>query len=84
METGRDLDRNHHRRRRIRLLAARDMNDQGYTVTLEGFIATLGDLFGRLRDATNAGDEVEMHDILDDLEDELDRADDFIKAKRSE
>jgi hypothetical protein len=60
------------------------MTDQGYTATLEGFIATLGDLVGRLRDASNAGDEVEMHDILDDLEDQLDRADDFIKAKREE
>jgi hypothetical protein len=58
--------------------------DQGYAVTLEGFVSVLNELFGRLRDATNAGDEVEMLDILEDIEDELDRINNFIKAKREE
>jgi hypothetical protein len=57
--------------------------DQGYATTLEGFIARFDDLASRLRDACNAGDEVEIHDLLDDLEDELDRAGDFIKTKRT-
>ena len=57
-------------------------DDQGYTVTLEGFIARFDDLVSRLRDAMNAGDEVELHDVADDLEEEINRASDFIKARK--
>jgi len=59
-------------------------SDAGYSATLEGFIARFDDIASRLRDACNAGEEVEMHDLLDELEDELNRAGDFIKTKREE
>jgi len=58
------------------------MNDQGYSATLEGFVARFDDVAMRLRDAVNAGDEILIHELLDELEDELDRAGDFIKTKR--
>jgi C4-type Zn-finger protein len=57
-------------------------DDQGYTTTLEGFIARFDDLASRLRDAVNGGDDIEVHELLDELEDELARAGDFIKTKR--
>jgi hypothetical protein len=60
------------------------MNDQGYTTTLEGFIARLDDLVDRLRDAMNGGNEFEMLEIADELEEELARAGNFIKTKREE
>jgi hypothetical protein len=60
------------------------MTDQGYAVTLEGFIARLDDLVDRLRDAMNAGDELEMLETADELEEELARAGDFIKTKKEE
>jgi len=60
------------------------MTDQGYSVTLEGFIARLDDVAQRLRDADNAGDDLELHDLLDELEQEIARASDYIKTNKQE
>jgi len=58
------------------------MNDQGYAATLEGFIARVGDLADKLRQASNASDELELDDLINELTEEMERAADFIQTSK--
>jgi hypothetical protein len=53
-----------------------------YTATLEGFIARFDDVITKLRETVNAADLDEVVDLLDELVEELERANEFIEQKR--
>jgi hypothetical protein len=58
------------------------MADREHIIVLEGHVAVISDLVTRLRTALDADDYMEMTDTLEELEDELERVADNIKAHR--
>jgi hypothetical protein len=58
------------------------MGEREHIIVLEGHLAVIDELATRLRTAVDADDYMELTDVLNELEEELERAGDNIKKQR--